>query len=171
MLKKLLDRSLLLFLLIGAGNTLLTALIMTLLFPPVEARFGSGTAYWAVSAFAFALTSVLSFILNMRLSFQYRGRVWAAAVRFALVIAVCYLIAYSVAQPVTGWILARFLPADPSLTAKIALYTGQIIFTLLNYAGQRFFAFRKEGEAEETPGRSPGPPPEGLRSFGFPRKG
>lgn len=160
MLKKLLDRSLVIFLLIGAGNTLLTALIMTLLFQPVEGRFGSVFAYWAVSAFAFALTSILSFLLNMRLSFQYRGRVWAAAARFALVIAVCYLIAYSVAQPVTAWILARFLPADPSLTAKIALYTGQIIFTLLNYVGQRFFAFRKE-EAGETPGALPPDPRKG----------
>ena len=144
MLKKLLDRSLLIFLLIGAGNTLLTALIMTLLFPPVEAHFGSGVAYWAVSAFAFALTSIVSFLLNMRLSFQYKGRVWAAAARFALVIAVCYLIAYSVAQPVTAWLLSRFLAAESSLIAKIALYTGQVIFTGLNYFGQRFFAFRKE---------------------------
>ena len=159
MLKKLLDRSLLSFLVIGAGNTLITALIMTVLFPPAEARFGSGAAYWAVSAFAFALTSVLSFLLNMRLSFKYRGRVWAAAARFALVIAVCYLIAYSLAQPVTAWVLSRFLPADPPLVAKIALYTGQVIFTLLNYSGQRFFAFRKE-ETKETPGA---PPPDQRR--------
>jgi len=124
---------------------------MTLLFPPVEARFGSDKAYWSVSAFAFALTSVISFLLNMRLSFQYKGRAWAAAARFALVIAVCYLIAYSAAQPVTAWLLNRFLPADPAWIAKIALYTGQVIFTGLNYFGQRFFAFRKE-ETEETPG-------------------
>lgn len=157
MLKKLLDRSLLIFLLIGAGNTLLTALIMAVLFPPVEAWIGSGKAYWAVSAFAFALTSVLSFLLNMRLSFRYRGRVWTAAARFALVIAVCYLIAYSVAQPATAWALGRFLPEDPSLTTKIALYAGQVIFTFLNYIGQRFFAFRKEEAAPPDPGKGDAP--------------
>jgi putative flippase GtrA len=139
MLKKLLNKSLLFFLLIGAGNTLLSMGIMYLLY--TLAGFG----YWGSSAVAFTLTSILSFVLNKRLSFQYEGHVWAAALRFALVIAVCYLIAYSLAQPATAWLLGRLMSTSlPSVTIdKAALLTGQVLFTGLNYFGQRFFAFRK----------------------------
>ena len=139
MLKKLLDRSLLFFLLIGAGNTLLSMAIMYLLY--TLAGFG----YWGSSAVAFAVTSVISFLLNKKLSFRYEGRVWAAAVRFALVIAVCYLIAYSLAQPATAWLLEKIVGAalNAQTIDKAALLTGQVIFTGLNYFGQRFFAFKK----------------------------
>jgi putative flippase GtrA len=139
MLKKLLDKSLLFFLLIGAGNTLLSMGIMYLLY--TLAGFG----YWGSSAVAFTLTSILSFLLNKRLSFRYEGHVWAAAVRFALVIAVCYLIAYSLAQPATAWLLGKMMSAAFSSETidKVALLTGQVLFTGLNYFGQRFFAFRR----------------------------
>ena len=139
MLKKLLDKSLLFFLLIGAGNTLLSMGIMFLLY--TKAGFG----YWGSSAVAFTVTSILSFVLNKKLSFQYEGRVWAAAARFALVIAVCYLIAYSLAQPAAAWLLRKILgaAAEAQTIDKVALLTGQVIFTFLNYFGQRFFAFRK----------------------------
>jgi putative flippase GtrA len=139
MFKKLLDKSLLFFLLIGAGNTLLSMGIMYLLY--TLAGFG----YWGSSAVAFTLTSILSFLLNKRLSFRYEGHVWAAAVRFALVIAVCYLIAYSLAQPATAWLLGKMMSAALSSVTidKVALLTGQVLFTGLNYFGQRFFAFRR----------------------------
>jgi putative flippase GtrA len=139
MLKKLLDKSLLFFLLIGAGNTLLSMGIMYLLY--TLAGFG----YWGSSAVAFTLTSILSFVLNKRLSFQYEGKVWLAAFRFAIVIAVCYLIAYSLAQPATAWLLGKMMSTTLSTATidKAALLTGQVLFTGLNYFGQRFFAFRK----------------------------
>ena len=133
------------FLLIGAGNTLLSMLIMFLLYE------WAGFGYWGASAAAFAITSVISFLLNKKLSFRYEGHVWAAALRFAVVIAVCYLIAYSMAQPAAAWLLERFMGASLSAAAidRAALITGQVLFTGLNYFGQRFFAFRKG--AGETP--------------------
>jgi len=139
-MKKLFDKSLLSFLLIGAGNTLLSTAMMYLLY--TLAGFG----YWGSSAVAFAATSVISFLLNKRLSFQYEGNVWLAALRFSLVIAACYLIAYSLAQPATVWLLRSVAGASlPAETIeKVALLTGQVLFTGLNYIGQRFFAFRKQ---------------------------
>ncbi len=139
-MKKLFDKSLLFFLLIGVGNTLLSTAIMVLLYSL------AGFGYWGSSALAFAVTSVLSFLLNKRLSFQYEGNVWPAALRFSMVIAVCYLIAYSLAQPATIWLLTSVAGASlPAETIeKVALLTGQVLFTGLNYVGQRFFAFRKQ---------------------------
>jgi len=139
-MKKLFDKSLLFFLMIGVGNTLLSTAIMYLLY--TLAGFG----YWGSSAVAFAVTSVLSFLLNKRLSFQYEGNVWLAALRFSMVIAACYLIAYSLAQPATLWLLTNVAGASlpPETIEKAALLTGQVLFTGLNYFGQRFFAFRKQ---------------------------
>ena len=137
-MRKLFDRSLFFFLLIGVLNTLLSAGIMYLLYT----RMNGG--YWLSSAIAFALTSVLSFFLNKRFSFRSDDPVGGAALRFALVILVCYVIAYLIAKPATALLLAAIFPAKNLPVEKIALFTGQILFTGLNYIGQRFFAFRKK---------------------------
>lgn len=134
---RLFDRSLWIFLLIGVGNTLLSFVIMQGMY-----ALGWG-GYWLSSAFAFALTSVLSFFLNKRFSFRNRDSVKHTAWRFALVIGVCYLLAYSAAQPATAWLLDRLLSPGALKVSndQIALFVGQVLFTGLNYLGQRFFAF------------------------------
>ena len=102
-----------------------------------------GGYYWLSSAFAFAPTSVLSLYLNKRFSFRTRASVKHTAWRFALVIGVCYLLAYSAAQPATAWLLDRLLSPHALKVSndQIALFVGQVLFTGLNYLGQRFFAF------------------------------
>ena len=109
-MKKLFDKSLLSFLLIGAGNTLLSTAMMYLLY--TLAGFG----YWGSSAVAFAATSVISFLLKQEAVLPIRGKCVVAALRFSLVIAACYLIAYSLAQPATVWLLRSV--AGASLPAE-----------------------------------------------------
>lgn len=132
------DRSLWMFLLIGVGNTALSFVIM-------QAMYALGWGgYWLSSAFAFAVTSVLSFILNKKYSFQNHDSVAHTAWRFALVIGVCYVLAYSAARPATAWLLNRLLPEGglPVSNDQIAMLVGQVLFTGFNYLGQRFFAFK-----------------------------
>lgn len=135
-LSKLFDRTLLKFLLVGCANTLCSMFIMYLLYN--LAHFG----YWGSSATAFFLASILSFFLNRSFTFQSQEGVRKTALRFSINVAVCYLLAYSAAQPLVGWALARFGLA-PSLVEQIAMLFGMCMFTGLNYLGQRFFAFRK----------------------------
>lgn len=132
------DRSFFMFLLIGAGNTVLSFLLMQGMY-----ALGLG-GYWLSSAFAFAVTSVLSFVLNKRLSFRNHESVFHTAWRFALVIAVCYVLAYSAARPAVRWLLDRLALGEalPVGSDQAAMLAGQVIFTGLNYVGQRFFAFR-----------------------------
>ena len=98
-IKKFFDKSLLLFLIIGACNTVLSLALQFALFN--WAHFG----YWGSSATAFAICSVSSFYFNKKYSFKNTEKVWITALRFALVIAVCYVLAYYVAQPLTSWLL------------------------------------------------------------------
>lgn len=139
LLKRLLmERSLRRFLLIGLGNTVLSLSIQLVLYTYL------GCGYWSSSAIAFCIASVSSFFLNRKYSFESRGSVLGDAVRFSINIAVCYLIAYSLAEPAVLWVVPRL--QSGWLTAhsgQIALVAGNGLFTCLNYFGQRFFAFSK----------------------------
>ena len=57
-------------------------------------------------------------------------------------VAVCYLIAYSLAQPLAAWVLGG-TGLSPLWQERLAKVGGMALYTVLNYFGQRFFAFRK----------------------------
>lgn len=133
---KLFDRTLLKFLLVGCANTLCSMCIMYLLYN--LAHFG----YWGSSAVAFIVASILSFFLNRSFTFQSKEQVGKTALRFAVNIAVCYLLAYSAAQPLVTWALGG-AGLSGELVEQIAMLCGMCMFTGLNYLGQRFFAFRR----------------------------
>ena len=61
--------------------------------------------------------------------------------RFALTVAVCWLIAYGVAKPLALWALSG---QSGKIQENVALLVGMVLYTGLNYFGQRFFAFRKK---------------------------
>lgn len=133
-----LDKSFLIFLLIGAFNTLLSMCISF-------ALKAMGFGYWGATAPAYIICGVLSYILNKKYSFQNKGKILNTIIKFSLVIAVCYLIAYSLAQPIVKYLLNTLnLHSYKKYTDYFAIFVGQVIFTLLNYIGQRFFAFKKD---------------------------
>ena len=130
------ERSLYTFLLIGLCNTVLSLCLQLLFYSRL--RLG----YWPSSALAFCIASVSSFYFNRRFSFHSSGAVWADAVRFSLNIALCYLIAYKVAQPLTALAVSRLgWPWLLRWEGEASLLVGNGLFTCLNYFGQRFFAF------------------------------
>ena len=60
--------------------------------------------------------------------------------RFIINISVCYLLAYGIAKPLT----ARLLSSMPlKVQENGAMLVGMGLFVVLNYTGQRYFAFRK----------------------------
>lgn len=133
-MKRLFDPSMWKFLLVGAANTLLSAVLMFLL---------EGLGYWPSTAIAYVAGAVLSFFLNRSFTFHSRAAFWPSVLRFAVNVVVCYLIAYSVAQPVVSWVLSR--TAIPALwQERAAKLCGMGLYTVINYFGQRFFAFRNK---------------------------
>ncbi len=131
-MKAKLDASIWKFLLVGIGNTLLSALLMFLL---------EGLGYWPSTAIAYAAGAVMSFFLNRYFTFQSRAPFWPSALKFALNAAVCYLIAYSAAQPLAGWVLG-WLGLPELWVERLAKLGGMGLYTALNYIGQRFFALK-----------------------------
>lgn len=133
MKKKLIDSSVWKFLLVGVANTLLSMVLMFLL---------EGLGYWPSTAIAYVAGAVLSFFLNRSFTFQSDAPFWPSVGKFALNVAVCYLIAYSVAQPLVSLVLSR-TAISAVWQERVAKVCGMGLYTCINYVGQRFFAFRK----------------------------
>ena len=133
MIKKLFDTSLLRFLLVGVGNTLLSAVIMLLL---------EGLGYWPSTAIAYVAGGIMSFFLNRSFTFRSSEHMGKSAVKFAVNLAVCYVLAYALARPAAYWALGK-LALAPLWQERGAKLLGICLYTGFNYLGQRFFAFRK----------------------------
>lgn len=132
-LRGLIDRRLAKFLLVGVINTLVGTAIMFGLYNLAHC------SYWVSSAANYILTSILSFFLNKYFTFGSREKSVREVVRFAVNIAVCYLLAYGMAKPLCIAVLAG---ASSVVRDNVSMLVGMSLFTGFNYLGQRFFAFR-----------------------------
>ena len=83
---KLIDKSIPRFLLVGVGNTLLSMVLMFVL---------EGLGYWPSTAIAYAAGAVMSFFLNRKFTFESDETLGRSAVKFAVNVAVCYVLGLS----------------------------------------------------------------------------
>ena len=131
----LIDAKLLRFLIVGVINTLVGMAIMFGLYNLAHC------SYWVSSAANYILTSILSFFLNKYFTFRNKEQSLAQVLRFIMNIAVCYGVAYGVAKPLCRAMLAN---ASVSVRDNVSMLVGMVLFTGLNYLGQRLFAFREK---------------------------
>ena len=125
------------FLLVGILNTLVGEGLSYLLILCTEMDM------WWATAIPTALASVMSYFLNKYFTFKNTEKGWEPVLRFAINIAVCYLLAYGIAIPLMEWILSGM----EETTAKVITKTlGACLFVGFNYLGQRFFAFKEKEE-------------------------
>jgi len=136
MAQKLFDKTFLTFLVVGVVNTAFGTIIMFVLY-----NF-FGCSYWVSSFCDYFFGSILSYFLNKHFTFHYQGTDWGSIVKFALNIVVCYVIAYSLALPLTRLALES-LQLSKTLVENVAMLVGTGLFMVINYAGQKFFAFKK----------------------------
>ena len=127
---------------VGVINTLMGWGIMAVLYNLIHMN------YWLSSGISYFIGSVFSYHANAKLTFKVEERDKWLPWRFALNIIVCYLIAFSVAKPLT----ARVLDAiglssggriSVALLENIAMVCGMCIFIVMNFFGQKLFVFRK----------------------------
>ena len=130
---KLIDSTVPRFLLVGIINTLVGCGAMFLLYNLAH------WSYWLSSAANYVLGGIVSFFLNKYFTFRRREWSWRQVVRFALNVAVCWLLAYGLAERLALWALSGW---PEQLRANAAMLVGMCLYTGLNYLGQRFFAFR-----------------------------
>jgi putative flippase GtrA len=131
---KFLNNTFMRFASVGVFNTLLGMAIMFGLYNL------AGVSYRISSAANYILVSILSYVLNKKFTFRHEGEVVRSGLRFAVNIAVCYLLAYGAAKPLAIWILAG---CSKGIQENLAMLAGMCIFVVLNYFGQKLFVFRR----------------------------
>lgn len=150
-LKKFFDEKFFKFVLVGIINTLVGMGIMFGLYNLANLKaldngyLFQDMGYWISSAANYILTSILSYFLNKHFTFKNKEKGGKPLLRFALNIAVCYLLAYGIAKPVTVLILGG-TSLSQSLQTNIAMLVGSVFFVGFNYIGQRFFAFKEKND-------------------------
>ena len=120
--------------LVGVINTLMGWVIMAVLYNLVHMN------YWLSSGISYFIGSVFSYHANSRVTFKVENKDRGLPWRFAVNIIVCYLIAFSVAQP----LMEKILAAQPKVIVdNVAMFLGMCMFIVMNFFGQKIFVFRK----------------------------
>ncbi len=120
--------------LVGVINTLMGWVIMAVLYNLVHMN------YWLSSGISYFIGSVFSYHANSRMTFKVENKDRGLPWRFAVNIIVCYLIAFSVAQP----LMEKILAAQPKVVVdNVAMFLGMCMFIVMNFFGQKIFVFRK----------------------------
>ena len=145
-MKKFFDEKLIKFIIVGVVNTAVSAAVMFLLYN--MANFG----YWGSSAVSYVVGSVISFFLNRNFTFKNKGNILKSALKFAANIAICYVIAYTLAKPAVNAMLSQS-GLSASAVEQISMVFGMVLFTAINYAGQRFVVFTAKDKEKKDESR------------------
>ena len=140
-LRDILDPTLWRFLLVGVVNTGVGMGVMFLLYNLAGLHRWGDAGFWVSSAANYVVGSVVSFVLNKHFTFRNREKGAGVVGRFVLNIALCYLLAYGMAKPAAAWLLGG-TGLSEQWQGNLTMLAGSGLFVVLNYFGQRFFAFR-----------------------------
>jgi putative flippase GtrA len=119
---------------VGVTNTLIGSAVMFAFYNLFH------MSYWFSTVSNYIVGSIVSYILNKYWTFNNREKSYKIVIRFVLNIMVCYVLAYAITKPLVRWSLSNF---GGNIQDNVAMFSGMILFTVLNYFGQRFFAFKE----------------------------
>ena len=140
-LKKIFDPTFFRFIIVGCINTLVGYGVMFGLYNLAGLHTWGDWGYWISSAANYVVGSIVSYVLNKHFTFRNREKGAGVVVRFILNITVCYLLAYGLAKPAVNWALGG-MGLGEQLQGNLTMLFGSGLFVILNYCGQRFFAFK-----------------------------
>ena len=123
------------FILVGIINTVVGTAVMFIAYNVFH------LSYWVSSAANDVVGSVCSYFLNKYFTFQNKEKSPIILLKFVVNITVCYLIAYGGAKKLILLLLSGF---SKQWQDNVAMVCGMGLFVILNYFGQRFFAFKKK---------------------------
>ncbi len=133
------DRSLLIFLIIGGLNTLVSYAGSFLL------TYFANWGLFASTAVMYALCSVPSFYFNRKYSFQSKAPLGRSIFRFSAIITACFLLSSGLNEIIVPWMYENWFPSLPNILYILLRLLGiQVVFTVLNYCLQRLWAFKSD---------------------------
>lgn len=130
-------RQLFKFGLVGILNTVVGTMVMFFAYNVLN------MGYWFSSAMNYIVGSILSYFLNKYFTFGSKKRSKKEVIRFLVNIALCYLLAYGLAQPIVKkLIIFMDISLKERMLEQIAMVFGMCFFVTLNFFGQKLFVFR-----------------------------
>ena len=103
--------------------------------------------YWLASASNYLIGGTLGYILNRRFTFHSHSRRLVELAKYIAHMLVCYFIAYTVAPKLCAGLITQF---GLHAAGNVALTVGMVLFTILNYFGQRYLVFRRAKQPAGT---------------------
>lgn len=148
-LKKFFDIKFWKFVMVGLLNTIVGTGLQFVLYNCTPLNDMAETGTWIASGTSYFLASIMSYFLNKYFTFKNTEKGWKPVARFALNIAVCYAIAYGLAIPLTSYVcttnnITMFGWSVETFSSNASMIIGSGLFVVLNYVGQRFFAFKSK---------------------------
>ncbi|MBP5451761.1 MAG: GtrA family protein [Treponema sp.] len=128
------------FLLVGVINTAVGAAVMFLLYN--VAHIG----YWISTACNYIVGGIVSFFLNKYFTFTNHEKSFRQVVLFILNLAICYVIAYLLAKKAVYALLSS---QSELIRDNVSMIVGMVLYTILNYFGQRLLVFADKGKKDE----------------------
>ncbi|MBB6444369.1 GtrA family protein [Bacillus benzoevorans] len=128
------------FLLVGIINTMVGLTCMYLFL------HGLGFSYWAATFLGNTIGACVSFFLNRSFTFKSSHSITKSIFRFIAVILLCYFVSYYLGENIVALLLSQQHSISAGMKTDIAVLTSTILYTLLNYAGQKRFVFPKKME-------------------------
>ena len=139
-MRKWIDGTLLRFLLVGVINTLVGCGTMFLLYNLAH------WSYWASSAANYIVGGIVSFFLNKYFTFRKKEWSWKQVIKFAVNVAVCWLLAYGMAKPLVLHLLEGYTLQETAALLRLPLGT---VKTILYRALSKLRAEAEEAENNE----------------------
>ena len=130
------------FIIVGLINTIIG---LTVTFICLNAL---GLNYWASTIVGNLVGAINSYFMNKSFTFRSKESVGKTAWKFVLITAVCYFLAYWLAARLADQGLIWLMPeASTKLKNNAAALMGSVLYTVLNYIGQKriTFASKQEG--------------------------
>lgn len=122
------------FLLVGLVNTVIGLSTMYIL-------LYTGFSYWYATFLGNAVGACVSYFLNKTFTFRDNGTISRSIFRFFIVIGTCYFIAYFIGIRVAIEIIELMVNTPLEYAEHLAILIGTVMYTLLNFIGQKRFVF------------------------------
>ena len=140
---KILDRTMLAYAAVTFVCWLIGTGLMFLLYN--KAGFG----YWSSSICNYLVSGTLNYVLQSRYTFHSEEKQSWILAKYVLHMVLCYLAAYSLVPYESGLLAQDF---GIQIAGNVSLAAGSVLFTVLNYFGQRYVVFhdfhKKSKQAE-----------------------
>ncbi len=144
-IKKMVDRTLVYYLIVGVLNFLVCTGLMFLLFNLC------GFSDHIAPLFNYALGSLIWYLSCRYLLFPGQSSTWQQILRFLAEVLVCYVLSYYVAAPLLSGVLLRSQSVRSffsfggeeyeMIVGNCEMTIGAIAYAIINYFGQRYFVF------------------------------